>query len=792
MSNNSSPETLDAQALRIFAEYLDQPESDQKAWLEENCSDRPELLKAVLRLAESDAAAEDFLELGVLQAVPPDLKGKRIGRFQLDHEIARGGMGVVYQAHRADGAFSQQVAIKLFHRDLISAEALQRFSAERQILANLEHPGIARLIDGGTTSEGTPFVVMELIDGQPISVYCDQSALDLNTRLKLFQSVCQALDAAHQRGIVHRDIKPGNILVDESGQAKLLDFGIAKVLQTSDFENPLPATVPGNLALTPEYASPEQVQGKAIGVASDVYSLGILLYELITGSRPYSIASQTPVEIERSVCYTIPPDPSTRVGLMRTPPPNGLQNVRHLRKRLRGDLDRIVMTALHKDPVGRYASAAAFAADIERYLQGQPVKARGASKFYRTGKFVQRNRVVVAVTAAAFLTLVAALVVVSWQAHEVALQRDLAEQQANRAESAKEFLTEMIGRADPFENSESATLIGAIEQSIPGIGERFHEQPALEGDMRYAIGFALQNLGQTEAAREQLELARALRQSTGSNIDQAEVMLGLGLVSWWESNHEKSEQQMLQAIALLGDDTSDKAVSLHVEALINIGGVLVEDGEYQRSVEALQQALEIAGTTDAISAESLATLWGNLATAQDGVEDREAALASFDKALRMQRLATGELHPDYAIILNNQAFLYFALNRLDDAINNFKESVRIRRQTLGNNHPQLATALFNLAHVQISADQLVAAEPNALEALKITEAGYPAGHPRTGKAHEALAELYQKKGQIELAREHALAAQKIYTDAEGVIPAWLESIEKLLAELKQSEQNISQ
>lgn len=783
MSSGFGSLTLDAQALQCLTDYLDQPQAQREAWLQARCGDHPELLQAVLRLIAVERASGDFLETGPFHGWDPEPVGKRIGRYELMEELGRGGMGVVYRARRADGAFEQEVAIKLFLHGAISDSSLHRFTTERQILASLEHPGIARLIDGGSGEDGVPYVVMELIDGEPITHYCDRHALDLDQRLKLFHGVCLTLEAAHAKGIVHRDIKPGNVLATADGQTKVVDFGIAKVLRSQDFAAGLPETVPGLMALTPEYASPEQVRGQPIGPASDIYSLGILLYKLLTGSRPYVIDTLTPGEIERTVCETIPPDPSKHVALMRAAPPPGISDSRKLRGKLRGDLDRIVMTALHKVPQQRYHSAAAFAGDIERYLHGLPVKARGTSRLYRAGRFVARNRVVVAAIGFAFAALVAGFIAVSFQAHEAQKQRDLAAQEARRASSAKDFLVEMIGRADPFENVSSATLIGAIRQSISSIDARFAGQPQLEADMRYAIGYALQNLGEIPAAREQMEKALLLRRAGGSALEIAEVLDGLGIVCWWESDFERGEQHFKQALELLADETGERALALRINTLANFSGMLIDAGDFERSVDLSRQALEAERDTPGISPAAQAAIWGNLATALDGLKLFDEAVAAFDTTLELQRQATGELHPDYAVILNNQAHLFHDMGEPQKAIANLKQSLRIRRQTLGENHPQVATALFNLAHVQTAAGDLEDAERNGLEALDIAQASYAEGHPRIGKAHQALAELYVSTAQQKLARLHALKAQHIYARAESVDPGWIRAVDKLLAEM---------
>ena len=783
MNPDSPSNTLDSRILAHLSAYLDQPENERAAWLQKHCGDNPRLMKAMLRMIDAAGDCGDFLEVGAADAMQPNHVGKRIGRYELISELGRGGMGAVYRARRADGAFEQEVAIKLFLQDLVSESARQRFETERQILASLEHPGIARLIDGGTTSDGTAFVVMELIEGESITHYCERHALDLQARLKLFQTICHTLEVAHEKGIVHRDIKPDNVLATAQGRTVLVDFGIAKVLRAEEFAGPLPATVQGLTALTPDYASPEQVRGQEIGVASDIYSLGVLLYEILTGSRPYTTHSLSPGEIERNVCETIPPDPSSRVATMRAIPPSGLEDNRKLRGRLRGDLDRIVMTALRKQPQQRYQSAASFAADIGRYLSGMPVKARGASRLYRTGKFVVRHRLVVTATVIAFLALIGGLVAVSLQAREAQLQRDIAVQEASRARSAKDFLIELIGRADPYENSGSATLIGAIRQSIAGIDSRFKGQPQLEADMRYAIGFALQNLGEIEPAREQLEKSLALRRQHGTRLDVAEATTGLGIIDWWKSDFEAAEKYFRAALDLIDVDTSQQATVLRIDTLINFAGMLIDAGDYTRSETISRKAIAASSEWAEVPPSTLATLWGNLATAEEGNKKFDAAARSFEKTLQMQRKATGEMNPAYAVVLNNQAHLFVDQGQLESGIANLKQSLAIRRQTLGSNHPQVATALFNLAHVQTRAGDFVAAEGNALEAIKIAKDSYPPGHPRIGKAHQALADLYLQTHQLDLARKHARTAQTIYRKAAAVDPSWIEATDALLKEI---------
>jgi len=777
--NPHLPDDPDAASLGVFSEYLDRPEAGRDEWLETRLQGRPEVLARVLRLIDAEQRSAGFLEGDPRGTALRGRAGDRLGPWELVGQLAIGGMSRVFRARRTDGVYEQDVAVKLFDGAHLDASTAGRFDAERRILAALDHPGIARIIDGGESDDGTPYVVMELVHGQPITHYCNRHELDLPERLALFQKVCVALEVAHRHGVVHRDIKAGNVMVSNNGEPKVIDFGIAKVLSSGGIAVDLPETRQGNALMTPEYASPEQLRGGPVDVTSDVYSLGVLLYELLTGTRPHKIAGLSPVEMENTVCNTVPADPSEMVKQRRASPPVGLGEANFLRRRLRGDIDRIVMTAMRLEPASRYTSALGLSQDIERHLSGQAVRARGASKLYRTTRFIGRHRAGFAATAAAFGLLVVALVVVD-------TQRERAREEAARAESARAFLAEMIQRADPFENADEPTLAGALKQAIPGLGQRFEGQPLLEAEMRYAIGYALQNLGEVQPAREQLELALELRRKSGSPVDLAEVHDGLGIVGWWESDFDASRDHFQRALELLTDAQSERARVLSVNILANWAAMMIDAGNNEASERLALQALEGAESADAVSAETLAAIWSTVATARDGLERGEEALEAFERTLEIQREATGEMHPSYAIVLNNMALMYYGMDRLEDATEAMQQSVQIRRATLGETHPQTATALFNLARLQTIAGDYEKAEANARTALAVAENGYQPGHPRIGKAHEALAIVLEARGRPTEAMTHASQAKAIYEQAAAVDPAWITAIDELIAGLSAS------
>ena len=393
----------------IVQQALDREGAVRAAWLEEACAGDPALRSEIDALLSLEGEATHALEETVRGAAalfdrePAGLaEGARIGVYRVVREIGRGGMGTVYLAGRDDEQFHQQVAIKLVTRGMDTAALLERFRQERQILANLAHPYIARLMDGGSTVDGRPFFVMEHVEGQPIHVYCRERNLDVDARLRLFLRACEAVSYAHRSRIVHRDLKPENILVTADGTPKLLDFGVAKLLAPDGASGMTLTAVPGAGPLTPEYASPEQVRGLPVTAASDVYALGAVLYELLTDRRAQRIT--TAAEIERVVCETEVPRPS---AVAPTPT---------LARRLAGDLDNILLMAMRKDRERRYHSIDQLAGDIQRHLEGRPVAARRDSPWYRAGKYMRRNRLPIAAGAVVFASLLGLAV--------VALRRD--------------------------------------------------------------------------------------------------------------------------------------------------------------------------------------------------------------------------------------------------------------------------------------------------------------------------------------------------------------------------------
>ncbi len=466
-----------AQVKEIFQAALDLPQSERLEYVRAACAGDEELRREVESLLKSEATTDDFMGVAVEYAPgafkddePPDANiGRRIGPYQIVREIGAGGMGAVYLAERVD-EFRRKVALKLLGPAMDSRMVVARFRHERQILAGLEHPNIARLLDGGATDDGRPYFVMEYVEGVPIDIYCDRHGLAVPDCLRLFRQVCAAVQYAHQNLVVHRDIKPGNILVDNEGIPKLLDFGIAKLMGPQEIPLETAAqTQAGMRLMTPEYASPEQVRGLPITTATDVYSLGVVLYQILAGRLPYEFPTRSLFDVERVVCESEPPPPSSVDGGARS---------KNQSKRLSGDVDIIVLKALEKDPKRRYASVEQFSDDIRRHLESQPIAARRPTLMYRTGKFVRRNRTAVLAGVLVLVMLTGGLIATGWEAHVARQERARAERRFNDVRRlAESFLFEFDAQIENLPGSTPArsllvkqalTLLGSLAQEARG------------------------------------------------------------------------------------------------------------------------------------------------------------------------------------------------------------------------------------------------------------------------------------------------------------------------------------
>ncbi len=534
----------------LLATALEISPAERAAYLDRNCRGDDLLRREVEVLLQRESAVSSrFLDRQDLEEVAAAVLteeanpwiGRRVGAYQIVEQIGAGGMGEVYRAFRADDQYRQEVALKVVRTGQDSSAVIARFKNERQILASLEHPNIARLLDGGTTESGTPYLVMELIEGRPLAEYCDAQKLSISDRLKLFAQVCGAVQFAHQRLIIHRDIKPTNILVTSDETPKLLDFGIAKVFG-SDFQSQRNETLTAFCILTPEYASPEQLNGESVTTASDVYSLGVVLYDLLTGRSPYPATARTSQELAAAISYREPEKPSTLVvrgAATNTESAEQIASARRctvqkLQKQLSGDLDNIALLALRKEAGRRYASAEQFAADIRRHLEGVPVLARKDTASYRMSKFVGRHKVGVAASAVVLLAIVGALAVSLYEAHVARQQTEIARTQKIRAEQrfndvrklANSLMFEIHDSIKDLPGSTSARkiLVTRAKEYLDSLSQEASGDAALQRELAAAydrvgdlLGYdGAANLGNFSQAIQSYNKALAIRESVAA------------------------------------------------------------------------------------------------------------------------------------------------------------------------------------------------------------------------------------------------------------------------------------
>lgn len=629
--------------------------------------------------------------------------GSQVGAYRLVELIGRGGMGEVYLAERADGQFAQRVAVKLLRAGFDTSQAVARFRAEREILARLEHPHIARLLDGGVTAEGLPFLAMEHVRGEPIDHVC--GALPVDARLRLFLDVCRAVHFAHRNLVVHRDLKPSNILVTEGGEVKLLDFGVAKLLEGGPAEL---ATRTGLLLLTPEYASPEQVRGGGITTATDVYALGLLLSEILTGRRAQPVADFSPIGIARAVCEETPVPPSAAV-----PEP--------LARRLRGDLDTIVATALHKDPARRYASAERLADDVLRHLEGRPIQARADSFGYRTGKLLRRHRLAAVASAAVLAALLVGLLFAMSGLVRARRAEAEARREAETARQVSDLLIGIFNVSDPdAARGETVTARELLDRGAERVQGQLADQPAVQANLLRTIGRAYRELGLDERAQRLFEKDFAVRRALHGE-EHPEVAASLTLLAEMASRRgdfARSEELALRALAIqeirLGLDHPETARSLTAAGLASLrrGDLPAAQARLERALAIREKALgpdhpDLAGTLD------------DLATAHWQARDLEGARALSERVLALRTRHSGERHPDVASTLNKLALIEDQAGRFQEALAHHERALALRRSLFPAGHPDLAESLESFGDFLRRAGDLARARSMLDEALAI-------------------------------------------------------------------------
>lgn len=722
----------------LFEAALEQPPERRTHVVAEGARGDDALQVEVLALLASHETDDDRLASPILPGALHDAEqastrwiGARLGAYRIRGRIGDGGMGTVYEAVRADDEYSSRVAIKLLRHSADDEFTIRRFRAERQILANLSHPNVAALLDGGTTPGGWPFIVMEYVDGVPITTWADERRLTVRQRLALFAQVCGAVECAHRNLVVHRDLKPANILVTADGTVKLLDFGVAKLLPEPREDAVEPAaTRVGRRAFTPEYAAPEQFDGRPISAATDVYALGCVLFELLTGRRPLELAGRSLVEMERAVAAHDPPRPSTVLRDERWRA-LGERTPARAQERIAGDLDAIVLTALRKEPERRYGSVEQLARDVSNHLHGFPVAARPDRAAYRLRKLLRRRRVEVAAAAVVALSLVGGIVATSLQARR-------AEAESQRAAEVVGFLDRMLSSADPAAYGRDVTVREMLDTAAVR-ADSLRARPDIEADIRSIIGSTYLTLGEYDAAERQfrLELGAHGRDAPRGSHSTAIALTRLAKAFEFQGRYEQADSVFDRAWALLERFPPPTPLSRGI-ILNNHGRILSQLGRNEEARARFEESLALGLLHDASNDSSNATSYNNLAVVVADLGDYAAADTLMRHALVRARRRHGDDHALVASILSAHASVLALLGEAGRADSAYLGAIGMRRRLLGPEHPEIAWTMFNFADHLVRTRRWSQGADWARQVLAMRGRSLPEEHPGVGVAMQVL------------------------------------------------------
>jgi serine/threonine-protein kinase len=796
---------------QLFGEVIELPPAERELFLASACIDDPEMRKEIESLLASNAEAGQFLESLNLPILPApsqtDADDPRIGRllgpYRIIRRVAHGGMGEVYEAIRDDGVFTMRVAVKLVQFGMPREEILRRFKAERQVLATLEHPNIARLMDGGTTEDGIPYLVMEYVDGKRIDEYCDEQKLSIEGRLSLFLTVCSAVQYAHQHLVIHRDLKPNNILITPEGKPKLLDFGIAKLLTDNSAGSGPEITKTGFNIFTPEYASPEQVRGEDVTTSSDVYSLGMLLYKILTGQKPYEFKSALPHDIARTVLESEATKPSNKNPTIRS-----TLSAEKIRRIFVGDLDNIVLMALRKEQARRYTSVEQFADDIGRYLDNLPVHARTNTFQYRARKFIRRNRIGVIAAMLIMLSLLGGIGATLYQVRVTSLEKA-------RAESINVFLKRMLSYSNPVlalprKSTGETTMAEVLNEATKQVESgQFNDQPDVKAELEEIIGNSYNAQGRYDDAlkhyqayvdlqsrlyssddprtveargvqagifwakgefasaehiyREVLPVMRAQYHSGQINADVLAPMLNMfAYLRRTQGDSREAELLFRETISLIPFVSDELKYLLHLTRS-TLASTLADQGKFKEALQTAGDAVAEAsqnglnntpdyGYSLTVLAGFLAEK-GNFSAADDTLHRAESI---FRRLLKPSHLWLGDN-------LRNQAISLYQQGKFADAMRKITETLRIYDESFGKHYDHYPTALAVQGLIMTRTGNVTEGEELVREAFKIRTETLPKGHFFTALAQGALGECFM--------------IQKRYSEAE---PLLLESYQSLI------------
>jgi serine/threonine protein kinase/tetratricopeptide (TPR) repeat protein len=786
----------------LFDQVLDSSPEERAARLAHSCAGDTELQNSVEALLASDQKTLDPL-VDVIGAAAESLLsdhqdrllGTLIGPYRIVSILGHGGMSTVYRGERDDAQYQQSVAIKVLNLAALHPRLRSRLHSERHILATLDHPSIARLIDCGDMEDGTPYLVMEHVDGEPIDVYCDNRTLFVRERLELFVQVCQAVQYAHRNLIVHRDIKAANVFVTGDGTAKLLDFGIAKLLAPESLSHTLPVTRLQERMLTPENAAPEQVLGRPITTATDIYSLGVLLYQLLTGRSPYRLLSYSQLQLERAICMDDPPRPSqiamaklsgeSDADRSRISDRRGLSPPR-LRARLLGDLDAIVSMAMRKEPDRRYPSVEALADDVNRHLTGRPVLARQGDWHYNAGKFFRRHLLAVFSVAALILGLGIITGVTLWQNHRIESAREATAQERDRAQQVSAFLVDVFSQADPFNaQGHEPTAKELLDRGAEKILSNNTLQSEVRAELMESIGLAYRRQGLSERAIPLFEQAVAIRREE-KPLDRHRTSAALANLArtLTDGGHLVSAEAYLQQALQMSRDGDDTPSTETADILLQFGHFeLGAKSDPQAASKYFGEALSIYRNVLGDQNLSVASTLSSLASAAVWAGNLELAERDQREAMAIFQVTVSRNHPDHAVGLATLGYILTEREKYKEAEQVLNEALEISRNVFGPTNQRIAQIDTNLGILYDREGDLPRAIQATQEAVKIATDKLGPGHYLTGYFLNDLAALYLKSGDLAAAERYARQALAVYAVALPPHHLYVSSTRRLLGEI---------
>lgn len=746
----------------LFHDATDLPQAERRGFLSAACGGDCELVSEVMAMLEHDSADDSLLDRKLADvaqqvlALPSDVPLKDFGPYRIVGVLGEGGMGVVYLAERSD--LGNQVAIKVLRDAWLSPSRRERFAREQRTLAQLNHPSIAQLYDADTLPDGTPWFAMERVEGIPLTEYCQKHQSSLEERLQLFRSVCEVVQYAHSNAVIHRDLKPSNILVKNDGTIRLLDFGIAKQLEGLDL--PVDQTMTGLRLMTPAYAAPEQIRGDRVGIQTDVYSLGVILYELLTGQPPFDLSNLTPAEAATVITGHEPGKAS--VAAKRTKANTSTPTAGNAAW---SDIDVLCLTAMHKEPQRRYQSVEALIRDVDHFLAGEPLEARADTLGYRIGKFVRRNRRPVIATALGFASVVALIVFFTVRLTKA---RNLAQAQAAQTQRIQQFMMNLFQGGDEAAGPAADMKVTTMMERGVQQAQALNADPRAQADLYQTLGSVYQKLGKLDHADMLLQQALDHRKLLfgPDSTEVAESLVALGQLRSDQAQYEQAESLIRQGLEIEKHRLPRDNPSL-LTAETTLGAVLASRGNYEQAIQVLDDAARVQSSPGMAATPGLANSLSELANAHYEAGHYTIADPLFRRVLEMHRQLYGLRHPLVAGDLGSLGAVQQDLGYYAEAEKFYRQALDITQAYYGVNHPKTAADLTALGRALLYQNKYDDANEMLQQALAIQEHVYGPTHPAVAEAVNELGNVASMRNNYDEAEKQFRRVVEIYRAVYG-------------------------